>query len=423
MGTVHQAIIGTNYDVVGFDPRGIGYAHPSANCSDTSTDGLPQTALTRRGVVPDLVTQKLTAPLLDEGLLKQVLEEAQQLGQQCNVSIGGDDQIGRHMSTIAVATDLKLIVDAFAQTGDGRRAASNASRLNYWGFSYGTFLGMTFAGKFPDSVGNMVLDGNENPYDSFSRMEKAIYYTDDIISNFLWMCSMVGRDACAFATGSSSDDVYDRFETLIWNLDGQEAHELHWTNASTISAAYMRIQSAIKDAAYQPIEQFPALANTLVSTEAYFQLQHSLAPVVPADVFTDIVGRFSDEVFPQSEPAPKESPTEWFAGVSCSEADPFYGKPLSFLKKFYLEQRKQSVFFADSSMLTWVVWCFGWPVRADWRYTGPFEGKTSNPIQFVANTFDPITPIENAQNASAAWDDARLITIDALGVYFSFYLF
>lgn len=32
-------------------------------------------------------------------------------------------------------------------------------KLQYWGFSYGTFLGVTFASLFPDSVGRMVLDG------------------------------------------------------------------------------------------------------------------------------------------------------------------------------------------------------------------------------------------------------------------------
>ncbi|MCT6593148.1 alpha/beta hydrolase, partial [Pantoea dispersa] len=46
---------------------------------------------------------------------------------------------------------------------DVLRAVVNDAKLNYLGFSYGTFLGSTYAALFPDNVGHLVLDGAVDP--------------------------------------------------------------------------------------------------------------------------------------------------------------------------------------------------------------------------------------------------------------------
>ena len=63
----------------------------------------------------------------------------------------GDLDMMRSSSTAFLARDMARLLDALGQ-----------EKLNYWGFSYGTAVGQIFAAIFPDRVGRMVLDGNDN---------------------------------------------------------------------------------------------------------------------------------------------------------------------------------------------------------------------------------------------------------------------
>ena len=64
-----------------------------------------------------------------------------------------------HVDTVSAAKDLDIL-----------RAAVNDTKLNYLGYSYGTFLGSTYASLFPDNVGRMVLDGAMDPSISYEDL-------------------------------------------------------------------------------------------------------------------------------------------------------------------------------------------------------------------------------------------------------------
>ena len=232
-----QNIIGSNYDVISFDPRGVGYANPSANCSSIDTNGRPQSPLSKRART---IPQPITAPQFSLDFWNQSLAIAQQIGQECGERIGGDDQIGQYMSTAAVATDMKLIVEAFAQTEDGQKA--NSTKLNYWGFSYGTTLGMTFASMYPDMVGNMVIDGKTALVGEIQMlMSSANMNPDDYISGmcvFLQITSISHtrsahkiwhiRETLDYrsAPNCSNDTQRECFGSLV-SHDRPESYELH----------------------------------------------------------------------------------------------------------------------------------------------------------------------------------------------------
>jgi len=147
--TLVTPVVGTNWDVVAFDPRGMGRSLPRANCS--------QTAATNNKIMRRAFG--LSGPELPDAFWTQTFAQLADFGEKCSLAIGGPDGAGEHMSTVVVATDMLSIVDAFAATPSGQSAADNSSMLNYWGYSYGSFIGETFATLYPDRVGRVAIDG------------------------------------------------------------------------------------------------------------------------------------------------------------------------------------------------------------------------------------------------------------------------
>ena len=124
-----------NYDVIGFDPRGVG-ASTAVTCYDAPQMddylyGIPAAA---RG------TDAWTAELL---------ASHKAFADACEANSGG---ILPYITTVNAARDMDLI-----------RAVLGDKKLNYLGYSYGTFLGATYASLYPSKAGRLVLDGAIDP--------------------------------------------------------------------------------------------------------------------------------------------------------------------------------------------------------------------------------------------------------------------
>lgn len=124
----------------------MGRSIPLADCSSSSSS-----KLRRRNF-------GLSGPELHTSYWTEEFQTALQFGAGCNATMGGSDEAGLHMSTAVLAADMLSIVDAFAKTERGQ-GVSSSSLLNYWGFSYGSFIGETFASIYPDRVGRVAIDG------------------------------------------------------------------------------------------------------------------------------------------------------------------------------------------------------------------------------------------------------------------------
>ncbi|WP_345361504.1 alpha/beta hydrolase [Actinoallomurus liliacearum] len=126
---VGHAEVPAQYDIIGFDPRGVGLSQPALTCDPHYSDPIR----------PDYVPHSAKAEEAWKARSKAY-------AQACAKKFGW---LLPHLRTTDAARDI-----------DSIRAALGQSKISYYGFSYGTYLGATYGTLFPKRVNRMVLDGN-----------------------------------------------------------------------------------------------------------------------------------------------------------------------------------------------------------------------------------------------------------------------
>ena len=122
-----------DFNILGFDPRGVGRSEPVTCLTDEEMDAARAESFD---------------PATEEGLAA-ARASAEELAAKCEQNTG---ELLGHVDTVSAARDMDIL-----------RAVAGDAQLNYLGFSYGTFLGATYAELFPERVGRLVLDGGLDP--------------------------------------------------------------------------------------------------------------------------------------------------------------------------------------------------------------------------------------------------------------------
>ncbi|OBJ73384.1 alpha/beta hydrolase [Mycobacterium sp. 1274756.6] len=124
-----------HFDVVGFDPRGVGHSTPQVRCrTDAEFDDF------RRDPMVDY----------SQAGVARIEQRLSQIAQRCLDRMGAD--FLANMGTVAAARDMDMV-----------RRLLGDEQINYLGYSYGTQLGATYLEHFGDRVRTMVLDGAVDP--------------------------------------------------------------------------------------------------------------------------------------------------------------------------------------------------------------------------------------------------------------------
>jgi pimeloyl-ACP methyl ester carboxylesterase len=169
---------GLLFDIIGFDPRGINNTTPAISCFPD--DGARQFWA---------VQSQAQGMLSDNRTFPYIFGRTQALADSCSKILGHEgDEIGRFVSTPNVVQDMVAIIEALGEWRETKAKASvsyeksrrndeiiertmwrkGEEKLLYWGFSYGTLLGATFASMHPSKVGRLVLDGVVDAMDYYS---------------------------------------------------------------------------------------------------------------------------------------------------------------------------------------------------------------------------------------------------------------
>jgi pimeloyl-ACP methyl ester carboxylesterase len=149
---------GKAYDWIGFDPRGVGASRPALAC-----DG-DYAGYDRPPYVPSTAA-----------IERAWLQRAAGYARACD-SAGGP--LLDHLKTTDTVADMEIL-----------RAALGAQQINFYGFSYGTYLGQVYATLHPQRVRRMVLDGNVDPrrvwYDA--NLDQDIAFDTTMKIYFAWL--------------------------------------------------------------------------------------------------------------------------------------------------------------------------------------------------------------------------------------------
>lgn len=350
-----------NYDIVGFDPRGVNLSTPVSCYDDPAT---------------------LDAYLFDIIPGERGSEEWLAAAADANARFGADclthtGELLGNVDTVSAARDLDLL-----------RATLGDEKLNYLGFSYGTELGQNYAELFPDKTGRLVFDGAVDPaatnYDVSLFQAKGF---ESALRAFLADCPTL--DGCPFR--GTVDESMDTVRALLDSLD---ASPLTNTDGRQLGA------NAMFTAIIYPLynqANWPALANVF----AFAMAGDATYPFVVADAYYE---RSEDGTYLNNS-------TEAFTAINC----------LDYEVSSDIEQMRAEAASLDAEAPVFghlMAWggasCDDWPFEPTGK-AGVITAPGSADILVVGTTNDPATPYVWAQNVAAQLENGHLVTYTGEG--------
>ncbi|GAB3498606.1 alpha/beta hydrolase [Amycolatopsis cihanbeyliensis] len=352
--------LGERFDLVGFDPRGVGASRPQVDCltdaerdadraDDGETDGSP------RGVAEQEA-------------------EAKTFARQCAQRTEHGPEMLANLGTRDVVKDMDVL-----------RSALGDEKLSYVGYSYGTRIGYTYAEAFPGNVRALVLDGaldpEQNAVDSLVAQGKGFGVA---FGEFVDWC--VQRQDCALgsdpagATGAYQDLVRPLIDNPIEVGDGRR---LSYEDATTgtIQALYA--------------EQFWEKLNT------------GLAEVRQGSGKT--LMELADRYNQRDENGHYASTQDAFTAINCVDHPKITDKDAILAAQ--REMAKSAPFLDDGRPDGAALdACAFWPVPSTSEPGLPRVDGVPSPL-VVSTTNDPATPYEAGVNLARAMDGA-LVTFE-----------
>lgn len=363
-GIGYPAEVRARYDMVAVDPRGVARSEP-VKC----LDGRAMDTYTQTDATPD-----------DARETTELVDAYKEFAEGCGAH---SSKLLRHVSTVEAARDMDIL-----------RAALGDKKLTYVGASYGTFLGATYAGLFPNRVGRLVLDGAMDPSLPARRLnldQTAGFET--AFQSFAKDC--VRRSDCPLGgKGTAPAKVGENLKAFFRTLDAHpiptgdpDGRKLGEALATTGVIAAMYDESTwdqLREALNSAIKNKDG-AGLLALSDSYYE--------------RDPDGRYANLMAAN-------------AAVNCLDLPAAFSTPAQVGKALPSFEKASPVF---GEGLAWAsLNCAYWPVRP----TGEphrIEAKGAAPIVVVGTTRDPATPYRWARSLARQLASGRLLTYEGDG--------
>jgi len=320
------------FDVVGFDPRGVGQSNAVECFSDADLDVF-------FGSEPDPVSQ---------ADFDGTLALSRRMAQSCGDKYG--DTL-RLFSTEQAARDMEAV-----------RAAVGDEKLTYLGYSYGTLLGAVYAQLFPAKIRALVLDGAVDPtLGSMASSEGQAKGFERAFDNFAAWCA-ANRADCPIAPNARAAVTAALQSARTSPASGRDGRRATagWVFTAVISSLYSE-------------DRWPQLATAI----------GKLRGGDPAGVF-----QLADDYAERDQSGRYSNLFDALITVNCTDDDK--SATVAEIRRLQGEWRARYPLFGAASALNLI--CAQWPGKRDPYPTGKAEGAP--PIVVVGTKGDPATPYE-----------------------------
>lgn len=347
------------YDLIGFDPRGVKDSDGVQCLNDAETDEMLSTDL----------------PDTEEGK-KKAKEWADKLAKACKAK--SSDRI-QYVDTYSAARDMDVI-----------RAAVQTEKLDYLGYSYGTYLGATYAEMYPERTGHLILDGAMDPALTTNEIVagQAAGF-EQAIKDFVTWCQNE-RGTCPL-TGSVDEGI-QQLRDFMTNagkdpIPTASGRKLNETLAST------------------------AILTALYSNETWEYVALGIESA-KANNSADVLLMLADLANEREEDGSFKS-NSTFANVAVNCLDHIGVTDEKWLKAEGERLAKKYPTFGPS-LGSEEDGCANWPAKPV-RYPKEIHAKGSSTIVVIGTTHDPATPYAWAESLNKQLDNSVLLTWEGFG--------
>jgi len=340
------------FDIIAWDPRGTGDSTPAVDCVDTfdeyfGLDSPPETPEEKQALI----------------------DASQAFNDKCAENSG---TILPYISTRASAQDINSL-----------RLALGEEKVSFFGFSYGSELGTTWATMFPETVRAIVVDGAVDPNASSIQegMNQAKGFEGQL-ATFLKQCSE--RTSCEFHNNGDAESAFDK---LVLDID---AKPLEVSKDRT------------------PVTQgvlFTAVAQAMYSDYYWPQLSEALSAAQNGD--GKGILQLYDDYYQRKDDGTYGNELEAFLAISCLD-DPGASSVEdvdSHIEDFIAAAPRLGGNFAYGYS------CALWPVKQATKVS--ITGKGAGPIVVVGTTGDAATPLKSTRKMAQGLEKGILIVVDA----------
>jgi pimeloyl-ACP methyl ester carboxylesterase len=417
---------GKFYDILSFDPRGVGFTAPNVQCF--ADNGLGKGWALR---------------IMEEGVLGasdatfgRLWSMAIARAKSCALPLDDGKDVKPYATTAHAARDMLELIEYHGQWREteakrlihcrccsmGQRKKTpdelqvpealkykpGEEKIIYSGGSYGTYLGLTFAAMFPGRIHRLRVDGLVDADDY-----RKVLWTDNLrdtekeVQQFYYHCARAGYPACALAN-STGETTIAGVEARVQNITNSLIHNpLPVIGPNPEVITYSDAKHLMFAGLYSPIRSFPQIANLLAGVEQgngtlfadLLRPYHKLACPSNDDPGWSMIGVLAPDAT---------------MAIACADGD----------DQSWMTRAQFSEYWHDLAKLSpsigpmWAMfrmYCIHYNTRPAHRFTAPFEANTSHPILLIGNTYDPVTPLKNAFKMSKGFPGSVVLTQNSTG--------